>query len=138
MFRIRRGSESITPNKRINFFSHTLQLAVHKTLRDKNIAIYSSALEKAKVISAKFSKSVKAKEKLKECGGIAVKTYCRTRWFSELHLVDSLLENHQRPGDPVAQVLAFLQCEELVPTPVVSKKKASRIFFSQCCGIWSD
>jgi hypothetical protein len=81
------------------------------------------------VISAKFSKSVKAKEKLKECGGIAVKTYCRTRWFSELHLVDSLLENHQRPGDPVAQVLAFLQCEELVPTPVVSKKKASRIIF---------
>jgi hypothetical protein len=69
-----------------------------------------------------LSKSVKAKEKLQECGGLAVKTYCRTRWFSELHLVDSLLENHERPGDPVAQVLTFVECEELVPTALVSNK----------------
>jgi hypothetical protein len=95
----------------VNCFSHTLQLAVQKTLR-----------EKAKALSGKFSKSVKAKEKLHECGGLALKTYCRTRWFSELHLVDSLLANHERPGDPVGQMLAYVKCEELVPTALVSKK----------------
>jgi hypothetical protein len=100
------------------FFSHTLQLAVLKTLKDKS-NIFSSSLEKAKAISRKSSKSVKAKEKLTECGGLAVKTYCRTRWFSELHLVDSLLANHEIPGDPVAQMLAALECEELVPTALV-------------------
>jgi len=65
---------------------------------------------------------VKAKEKLQEAGGVAVKTYCRTRWFSELDLVDSLLDNHERPGDPVGQMLAVVQAEELVPTAVVSKQ----------------
>jgi hypothetical protein len=64
---------------------------------------------------------VKAKEKLQESGGLAVKTYCKTRWFSELSLVDSLLANHEIPGDPVGQMLAFVQFEELVPTALVSK-----------------
>jgi hypothetical protein len=74
-------------------FSHTLQLAVHKTLRDQS-NIFQLPVDKAKAISAKVSKSVKAKEKLLELGGQAVKTYCRTRWFSELYLVDSIIVNH--------------------------------------------
>jgi hypothetical protein len=101
-------------------FSHTLQLAVQKALQDRS-NIFQSPLEKAKAISGKLSKSVRAKEKLLQCGGLAVKTYCRTRWFSELHLVDSVLANHERPGDPLAQTLAFLLLDELVPTAVVSK-----------------
>ncbi len=64
---------------------------------------------------------MKAKEKLLECGGLAVKTYCRTRWFSELFLVDSLISNHEKPGDPLAQTLAFLELDELVPTALVRK-----------------
>jgi hypothetical protein len=101
-------------------FSHTLQLAVQKALQDRS-NIFQSPLEKAKAISGKLSKSVQAKEKLLQCGGLAVKTYCRTRWFSELHLVDSVLANHERPEDPLALTLAFLLLDELVPTAVVSK-----------------
>jgi hypothetical protein len=101
-------------------FSHTLQLAVHKALQDKN-NIFQSAVDKAKAISAKVSKSVKAKEKLVEFGGLAVKTYSRTRWFSELFLVDSIISNHEKPGDPLAQMLASLDLDELVPTALVRK-----------------
>lgn len=35
--------------------------------------------------------------------------------------MDSVLANHERPGDPLAQTLAFLLLDELVPTAVVSK-----------------
>jgi hypothetical protein len=101
-------------------FSHTLQLAVHKTLRDQG-NVFQLPVDKAKAISAKVSKSVKAKEKLLEFGGQAVKTYCRTRWFSELYLVDSIIVNHEKPGDPLAKTLAFLQLDELVPTALVRK-----------------
>ncbi len=101
-------------------FSHMLQLAVHKTLRDQS-NIFQLPVDKAKAISAKVSKSVKAIEKLLEFGGQAVKTYCRTRWFSELYLIDSIIANHEKPGDPLEKTLAFLQLDELVPTALVRK-----------------
>jgi hypothetical protein len=94
---------------------------VHKTLRDQS-NIFQLPVDKAKAISAKVSKSVKAvKEKLLEFGGQAVKTYCRTRWFSELYLVDSIIANHEKPGDSLGKTLAFLQLDELVPTTLVRK-----------------
>jgi hypothetical protein len=51
-------------------FSHTLQLTVLKTFKDKT-NIFASSLDKAKAISRKYSKSVKARV-------VAVKTYCST------------------------------------------------------------
>jgi hypothetical protein len=35
--------------------------------------------------------------------------------------VDSLISNHEKPGDPLAQTLAFLELDELVPTALVRK-----------------
>jgi hypothetical protein len=91
---------------------------VLKAVNDKD-SIFVGPLQKAKTISYKFSKSVKAKEKLAEFGGCAVKTYCKTRWYSELHLVDSILENHNREGDPLAQTLTSMLWDEYLPSHLV-------------------
>ena len=100
-------------------FSHTMQLAVGKALNG-NVSLFRNPLKKARELAKLFGRSGKAKDILKARGGVTIKSYSATRWFSELNTVKSLLQNRQKKGDPVSVVAAEMGWKNKLPTAEVS------------------
>ena len=74
---------AFSDRKRLGCFSHTLQLVVHK--------FDTMALQSAHQIVNKFSKSVKANEKLISRCGLKLISDCPTRWNSTHAMISRLL-----------------------------------------------
>lgn len=96
-------------------FSHTMQLAVGKALNGKS-SIFRVPLKKVRDLSRMFSRSGKAKDILKASGGLSIKSYCATRWFSELTTVKSFMQNRQLKGDPVATAAIQMGWKSSLPS----------------------
>ena len=79
---------AFSDQKRLGCFSHTLQLVVHKfdTMQSSK-----RALQSARRIVKKFSKSVKANEKLISRCGLKLISDCPTRWNSTHAMISRLL-----------------------------------------------
>ena len=100
---------AFSDRKRLGCFSHTLQLVVHKfdTMQSSK-----RALQSAHQIVKKFSKSVKANEKLISRCSLKLIADCPTRWnillnHSQGNIYNQLCRQHQQRNRDMSNILVL-------------------------------